>query len=341
MFQTGTGDTTGMDRVPAVYALDVSNPASPTVLWEYSLADTAARGTFELGVGVTLAAGRVADRHQPQVHRVRADQQRRHARRQRRRRHRDQHRETGAEGVADRLSVHDGAARGRRQHPVRRPASPVVRSAIDKTRPGLRHRRRLRRRCTAICGRSIRSPASAVATGTPAQRRCSGSSTDYHPIGTKPAIYSSSGIPVRGGRRRAGTPTSSERHHLDRPPATTHYACVRSRRPASDAADPAEAQRDHGRDPTSGSSSRSAPARVATRRPPSSATRCSSRPTPPTSTQQRHRPYGTPARAATSTATTSAASTQATTVVVEGGQLGRSPRGNDGLHVGAARRISR
>jgi hypothetical protein len=59
MFQTGTGDTTGMDRVPAVYALDISNPASPSVLWEFSLADTSARQPYELGVGLTLAAGRV------------------------------------------------------------------------------------------------------------------------------------------------------------------------------------------------------------------------------------------------------------------------------------------
>ena len=59
MFQTGTGDTTGLDRVPAVYALDVSDPFAPAVLWEFSLADTSARGPFELGVGVTLAAGKV------------------------------------------------------------------------------------------------------------------------------------------------------------------------------------------------------------------------------------------------------------------------------------------
>lgn len=59
MFQTGTGDTTGMDRVPAVYALDVSDPANPSVLWEHSLADTSARQPYELGVGLTLAAGRV------------------------------------------------------------------------------------------------------------------------------------------------------------------------------------------------------------------------------------------------------------------------------------------
>lgn len=59
MFQTGTGDTTGMDRVPAVYAMDISDPTNPSVLWEFSLANTAARQPYELGVGMTLAAGRV------------------------------------------------------------------------------------------------------------------------------------------------------------------------------------------------------------------------------------------------------------------------------------------
>lgn len=59
VFQTGTGDTTGMDRVPAVYALDISDPANPSVVWEYSLADVAARQPYELGVGLSLASGRV------------------------------------------------------------------------------------------------------------------------------------------------------------------------------------------------------------------------------------------------------------------------------------------
>ncbi len=60
-FQTGTGDTTGNDRKPAVYALDISDPAAPAVVWEYSLADTGARNPFELGVGLTLSAGRIAN----------------------------------------------------------------------------------------------------------------------------------------------------------------------------------------------------------------------------------------------------------------------------------------
>ncbi|CAN5700958.1 hypothetical protein BH11MYX1_BH11MYX1_07230 [soil metagenome] len=59
MFQTGSGDTTANARKPGVYALDVSDPANPIVLWEYSMTDTAVRGTFELGTGLTLSAGAV------------------------------------------------------------------------------------------------------------------------------------------------------------------------------------------------------------------------------------------------------------------------------------------
>ncbi|MEP6859906.1 MAG: hypothetical protein ABJE66_04760, partial [Deltaproteobacteria bacterium] len=59
-FHTGGGDTTGNDRKPAVYGLDISDPTAPKVIWEYSLADVATRGNFEMGVGLTLAAGRVA-----------------------------------------------------------------------------------------------------------------------------------------------------------------------------------------------------------------------------------------------------------------------------------------
>lgn len=59
MVQTGSGDTTANDRKPGVYALDISDPANPIVLWEYSMANTAARATFEIGTGLTLAAGAV------------------------------------------------------------------------------------------------------------------------------------------------------------------------------------------------------------------------------------------------------------------------------------------
>jgi len=59
-FHTGVGDTTGNDRKPAVYGLDISDPSNPVVIWEYSLTDVASRNAFEMGVGLTLAAGRVA-----------------------------------------------------------------------------------------------------------------------------------------------------------------------------------------------------------------------------------------------------------------------------------------
>ena len=59
MFQTGAGDTSSNDRKPAVYAIDISDSSDPTVLWEYALADTGSLNAYELGVGLTLAAGRV------------------------------------------------------------------------------------------------------------------------------------------------------------------------------------------------------------------------------------------------------------------------------------------
>ncbi|MGE0871663.1 MAG: hypothetical protein AB7P03_24100 [Kofleriaceae bacterium] len=60
MFQTGSGDATANDRAPAMYALDITDPSSPNVLWEYKMADINARGTLELGQGLTVAAGRVS-----------------------------------------------------------------------------------------------------------------------------------------------------------------------------------------------------------------------------------------------------------------------------------------
>ena len=41
-FQTGEGDATSLDRVPAVYALDVTDPTNPIVLWEYSMSSVTA-----------------------------------------------------------------------------------------------------------------------------------------------------------------------------------------------------------------------------------------------------------------------------------------------------------
>jgi hypothetical protein len=58
-FQTGTGDATtsgaSYPTTPAVYAMDVTDPQNPTVLWEYT--DPTSRGSTELGVGLTIAAG--------------------------------------------------------------------------------------------------------------------------------------------------------------------------------------------------------------------------------------------------------------------------------------------
>jgi hypothetical protein len=53
--QTGSGDPTSTNATPAVYALDISDPTNPSVLWEY--ATPSSRGAFELGVGLTVAAG--------------------------------------------------------------------------------------------------------------------------------------------------------------------------------------------------------------------------------------------------------------------------------------------
>ncbi|HUS30863.1 MAG TPA: hypothetical protein VMZ53_20270, partial [Kofleriaceae bacterium] len=52
--QTGYADTS-IGASPAVYALDVTDPANPSVLWEYTRPTTL--GTRELGVGLSLAAG--------------------------------------------------------------------------------------------------------------------------------------------------------------------------------------------------------------------------------------------------------------------------------------------
>lgn len=57
MFQTGDGDATISGRAPGVYALDVTNPADPVVLWDYTT--PALRGTHEIGVGHIVNAGRV------------------------------------------------------------------------------------------------------------------------------------------------------------------------------------------------------------------------------------------------------------------------------------------
>jgi hypothetical protein len=57
IFQTGMGDPSDQARLPAVYALDITDPGAPAVLWEYSLENASSRGTYELGQGLTIAAG--------------------------------------------------------------------------------------------------------------------------------------------------------------------------------------------------------------------------------------------------------------------------------------------
>jgi hypothetical protein len=59
VFHTGAGDPEVANETPAVYALDVTNPANPSVLWEYTIPNVAARDAFELGVGLSIAAGEV------------------------------------------------------------------------------------------------------------------------------------------------------------------------------------------------------------------------------------------------------------------------------------------
>ena len=57
LFQTGSGDASVAGETPATYALDITDPAAPVLLWEY--ATPAVRGTLELGQGSTVATGRV------------------------------------------------------------------------------------------------------------------------------------------------------------------------------------------------------------------------------------------------------------------------------------------
>ncbi|HEY5924912.1 MAG TPA: hypothetical protein VIV11_24695 [Kofleriaceae bacterium] len=59
IFHTGTGRMTADNVVPAVYAIDVTTPNNPRVLWEYAVPDVGARGTYDMGVGLNLSAGTV------------------------------------------------------------------------------------------------------------------------------------------------------------------------------------------------------------------------------------------------------------------------------------------
>jgi hypothetical protein len=57
VFQTGSGSPGFTDQAPAIIALDITDPASPIILWE--AATPATRGSFELGHGLGLAIGPV------------------------------------------------------------------------------------------------------------------------------------------------------------------------------------------------------------------------------------------------------------------------------------------
>ncbi|HSD88549.1 MAG TPA: hypothetical protein VLB44_13570 [Kofleriaceae bacterium] len=68
IFHTGTGTMTKTTVVPAVYALDITTPNNPKVLWEYSVTDVApydvtlhpnGRGAYEMGIGLNIVAGSV------------------------------------------------------------------------------------------------------------------------------------------------------------------------------------------------------------------------------------------------------------------------------------------
>ncbi len=56
MFQTGTGDAATSGETPSMYALDITDPANPTILWEYTTPST--RGATDFGQGITVSAGR-------------------------------------------------------------------------------------------------------------------------------------------------------------------------------------------------------------------------------------------------------------------------------------------
>ncbi|MGE5187006.1 MAG: hypothetical protein ACM31C_33375 [Acidobacteriota bacterium] len=57
-FQTGSGDATSTTNAqPAVYAMDISDPTAPKVLWEYATPSPTLRKTYELGVGLIAAMG--------------------------------------------------------------------------------------------------------------------------------------------------------------------------------------------------------------------------------------------------------------------------------------------
>jgi hypothetical protein len=57
-FQTGSGDVTDPNGAqPAIYALDITDPQNPTVVWEFTTPNPSARTTDSLGVGLSMTAG--------------------------------------------------------------------------------------------------------------------------------------------------------------------------------------------------------------------------------------------------------------------------------------------
>ncbi len=59
VFTTGSGNATAQDRIPATYAMDISDPFSPKVLWEQGIADVTALAAFEEGQALEVSQGRV------------------------------------------------------------------------------------------------------------------------------------------------------------------------------------------------------------------------------------------------------------------------------------------
>jgi hypothetical protein len=60
LFHTGTGRMTADNVVPAVYAIDITTPSNPKVLWEYSVTDVGARQAVDMGVGLNITAGKIS-----------------------------------------------------------------------------------------------------------------------------------------------------------------------------------------------------------------------------------------------------------------------------------------
>lgn len=58
IFQTGTGTPVTSGEEPAVYALDITDPTNPTIVWEYTTQDGVGN-SLDLGLGLTASVGKV------------------------------------------------------------------------------------------------------------------------------------------------------------------------------------------------------------------------------------------------------------------------------------------